>query len=74
VKLLYTMAYVQFFAATLMFIYNYVKEQTQTILAYFPEFKVGLSNHQSVCLSLSVSLCVCMSVSLCVSVSSTNNV
>jgi hypothetical protein len=25
------------------------------ILAYFPKMKVGLSNHQSVCLSVSVS-------------------
>jgi hypothetical protein len=38
------------------------------VLAYFPKMKVGLSNHQSVCLALSGSVCVCVCVCACVRV------
>jgi hypothetical protein len=39
---------------------------SQVFLAYFPKIKVGLSNHQSVCLSVYVYVCVYVCLSVCV--------
>jgi hypothetical protein len=38
----------------------FLKEQNYSFLAYVSKIKIGLSNHQSLC------LCVCMYVCLCV--------
>jgi hypothetical protein len=46
---------------------NYSSEK-KAFLAYFPKMKVGLSNHQSVCLYLCLYVCLSVYMTVCLSV------